>query len=148
MEECKGDGGGGSQSSHVGNEACCTARAQKNVRMASSVTGSDHSELWRMAGFPSKPSSSRSSRASIALTPSEQRNGMRSSHLRVNSDTIAGRGQRDSEEQRINRERDEKGREDDRTRCDLTDDAMLRELPKVHFETCIHWHVKGMGWDK
>jgi hypothetical protein len=84
----------------------------------------------------------------VSVTISIERNGMRSSHLRVNSDTIAGRGQRESEEQRINRERDEKGREDDRTRCDLTDDAMLRELPKVHFETCIHWHVKGMGWDK
>jgi hypothetical protein len=59
-----------------------------------------------------------------------------------------GPGQRESEEQRINRERDEQEREDDRTRYDLTNQAMLRELLKVHFETCLHWHVKGMGWDK
>jgi hypothetical protein len=30
----------------------------------------------------------------------------------------------------------------------MADESALRELLKVHFETCLHWHVKGMGWDK
>jgi hypothetical protein len=59
-----------------------------------------------------------------------------------------GFGRRESEEQRLNREREEQERMDDRTRCDLTKEPMLRQLLKVHFETCLHWHVKGMGWNK
>ncbi|KAJ7177320.1 hypothetical protein C8R43DRAFT_942585 [Mycena crocata] len=57
-------------------------------------------------------------------------------------------GQRETNEQRAAREKDEKGREEDMTRCTLTDNPILRELLKVHFETCLHWHVKGMGWDR
>ncbi|KAJ7692488.1 hypothetical protein B0H14DRAFT_3046355 [Mycena olivaceomarginata] len=59
-----------------------------------------------------------------------------------------GPGQRESGEQRKNRVADERDRGDDRTRYDLTDEVILRQLLKVHFETCLHWHVKGMGWDK
>jgi hypothetical protein len=57
-------------------------------------------------------------------------------------------GQSERREQREARERDEKLREEDKTSHDLTDESVLRELFKVHFETCLHWHVKGMGWDK
>jgi hypothetical protein len=46
------------------------------------------------------------------------------------------------------RERDEKEREEDRTPYDLTNEPILQELLRVHFETCLHWHVKGMGWHK
>ncbi|KAF7328617.1 hypothetical protein MSAN_02476700 [Mycena sanguinolenta] len=56
-------------------------------------------------------------------------------------------GQRETNEQRKEREKDEKEREEDKTRYELTE-AVLRELLKVHLETCLHWHVKGMGWDK
>ncbi|KAJ7133882.1 hypothetical protein C8R43DRAFT_1022406 [Mycena crocata] len=59
-----------------------------------------------------------------------------------------GFGRRESEEHRLDREREEQERTGDRTPCDLTTEPMLRELLKVHFETCLHWHVKGMGWDK
>ncbi|KAJ7431389.1 hypothetical protein FB451DRAFT_1378357 [Mycena latifolia] len=57
-------------------------------------------------------------------------------------------GQPETSEQREARERDEKEREEDKTRYDMTNEPVLRELLKVHFETCLHWHVKGMGWDK
>ncbi|KAJ7710954.1 hypothetical protein B0H17DRAFT_1124034 [Mycena rosella] len=57
-------------------------------------------------------------------------------------------GQPETDEQREARKTDEKEREEDKTRCDLTDDTVLRELLKVHFQTCLHWHVKGMGWAK
>jgi hypothetical protein len=45
-------------------------------------------------------------------------------------------------------ERDEQKREEDKTRYDMPDEPLLRELLKVHFATCLHWHVKGMGRDK
>jgi hypothetical protein len=59
-----------------------------------------------------------------------------------------GPEQRESGEQRMNHVADKRDRRDDRTRYDLTDEVILRQLLKVHFETCLHWHVKGMGWDK
>jgi hypothetical protein len=57
-------------------------------------------------------------------------------------------GQPETDEQREARKRDEKERAEDKTRYDLTDEPVLSELLRVHFETCLHWHVKGMGWDK
>ncbi|KAJ7190846.1 hypothetical protein GGX14DRAFT_579439 [Mycena pura] len=57
-------------------------------------------------------------------------------------------GKRETGEQRQARERDEKDRKEDKTRYNMTNESALRELLKVHFETCLHWHVKGMGWDK
>jgi hypothetical protein len=57
-------------------------------------------------------------------------------------------GQRETSLEREAREQDEKQRAADRTRYDLTDVPILREVLKVHFETCLHWHVKGMGWHK
>ncbi|KAJ6538634.1 hypothetical protein DFH09DRAFT_1090338 [Mycena vulgaris] len=57
-------------------------------------------------------------------------------------------GRPETDEQREARKRDEKEREEDKTRYDLTDEPALRELLKVHFQTCLHWHVKGMGWAK
>ncbi|KAJ7271403.1 hypothetical protein B0H12DRAFT_1067243 [Mycena haematopus] len=57
-------------------------------------------------------------------------------------------GRQEPEEQRVNRETEEQARKTDRTRFDLTEHEMLRQLLKIHFETCLHWHVKGMGWDK
>jgi hypothetical protein len=57
-------------------------------------------------------------------------------------------GQRETKEQRQARERDEKERQEDKTKYNMTDEPPLRELLKVHFETCLHWHVKGMGWAK
>ncbi|KAJ7271839.1 hypothetical protein C8J57DRAFT_1319705 [Mycena rebaudengoi] len=57
-------------------------------------------------------------------------------------------GQRETSEQRQARERDEKERKEDKTKYNMTNEPALRELLKVHFETCLHWHVKGMGWDK
>ncbi|KAJ7633885.1 hypothetical protein DFH06DRAFT_1479464 [Mycena polygramma] len=57
-------------------------------------------------------------------------------------------GQPETAEQRELRKTDEREREEDRTRCDLTQEPELRELLTVHFKTCLHWHVKGMGWAK
>ncbi|KAF7349801.1 hypothetical protein MVEN_01280200 [Mycena venus] len=57
-------------------------------------------------------------------------------------------GHRETSLEREARERDEKEREEDRTPYDLTDEPILQEVLKVHFETCLHWHVKGMGWHK
>jgi hypothetical protein len=57
-------------------------------------------------------------------------------------------GQRETDERREARKRDEKAREEDKTRYNLTDAPDLRILFQVHFKTCLHWHVKGMGWAK
>jgi hypothetical protein len=57
-------------------------------------------------------------------------------------------GQGETKLQREMREKDNKERAEDKTRYDLTDVPILREVLKVHFETCLHWHVKGMGWHK
>jgi hypothetical protein len=54
-------------------------------------------------------------------------------------------GVRETPEQREARVRDEQERAQDKTRYDLIDEPVLRELLKVHFQTCLHWHVKGMG---
>ncbi|KAJ6468724.1 hypothetical protein C8R45DRAFT_1017434 [Mycena sanguinolenta] len=57
-------------------------------------------------------------------------------------------GQQETSVQREAREQDEKRRAEDQTKYDLTNVPVLREVLKVHFETCLHWHVKGMGWHK
>ncbi|KAJ7436119.1 hypothetical protein FB451DRAFT_1194129 [Mycena latifolia] len=57
-------------------------------------------------------------------------------------------GQSETREQHEACERDEKVREEDKTRYDMTDESVLMELLKVHVGTCLHWHVKGMGWNK
>jgi hypothetical protein len=61
---------------------------------------------------------------------------------------LPAHGQRETSLQREAREKDDKARADDKTRYDMTDVPILREVLKVHFETCLHWHVKGMGWHK
>ncbi|KAJ7697313.1 hypothetical protein B0H14DRAFT_3529387 [Mycena olivaceomarginata] len=58
---------------------------------------------------------------------------------------LPAHGQRETSLEQEARERDEKEREEDRTPYNLTNEPILQELLKVHFETCLHWHVKGMG---
>lgn len=55
-------------------------------------------------------------------------------------------GTRETSLEREAREADEKLREEDKTRYDMTADRLLREVLWMHFQTCLHWHVKGMGW--
>jgi hypothetical protein len=61
---------------------------------------------------------------------------------------LPAHGQSETKLQREMREKDDQERGEDPTRCDLTNEPILREVLRVHFETCLHWHVKGMGWNK
>jgi hypothetical protein len=57
-------------------------------------------------------------------------------------------GRQETPDEYTARQAENERRRKDRTKCDLTKEPEQRELFKVHFLTCLHWHVKGMGWAK